>query len=219
MEKKGIFLTHRHISWMLSLFVVSLFFVFIAGYFLGKKKAVEKFYNKVDQESLSDHIYYSVCSMYEDDENVIKQESTEDRSSEENSSDLVNSSIGEGSVGARKMLDIQAKASKSSIAKIAKNTKKQPEKMDKMAGKNLEKFYAELIGFGTIRAANRFSDKLKKQGFSVALKKRRSKSARGKTIVWYQIITEKFDNKSDLIAFVDIIKDKEKLKGVRIVQC
>ena len=78
MEKKGIFLTHRHVSWLLSLFIMSSFLVFVTGYFLGKKKAVEKFYNKVDQDSLADHIYYSVCSIYENDASDTEQNSTED---------------------------------------------------------------------------------------------------------------------------------------------
>lgn len=218
MEKKGILLTHRHISWLLSLFIVSSFFVFVVGYFLGKKKAVEKFYNKVDQESLSDHIYYSVCSMYEDDENSVKQESTEDNSREDSPDDAVNlseidsvESIEEQTI-IEKEDNISKEDAKAKLEAATVNDKKHVEI------KSNEIFYAELIGFGTLGAANKFSEKLKRQGFSVLLKKRRSTSAKGKTITWYQVVTEKFDNKSDLIAFVDIIKDKEKLKGVRIVQ-
>jgi len=211
MEKKGIFLTNRHVSWALSFFIISSFFVFISGYFLGKKKAVEKFYNKIDQDSLADHIYYSVCSIYDADKSS-KQESTEDPS---NDLELAKDSLAEGD-SAKKTVDAQ------NVAIEEKNNKTQPPQkevvIDDCKASN-DNFYAELIGFGTLRAANKFSEKLKKQGFSVVVKKRISRTARKKRITWYQVITEKFDNKSDLMAFVDIIKDKERLKGVRIVQC
>jgi len=190
MDKRGIFLTSRHVSWMLSFFIISSFFVFIAGYFFGKKRTVEKFYNKIDQDSLADHIYYSVCSIYDNNEEAVKQESTEESSSV--------------------------------VAKVAVASNLQQPQNEQVLAKSKvsqEHFYAELIGFGTARAAQRFVAKLKQQGFSVVLRRRKSRSSKGKTIVWYQVITEKFDNKSDLIAFVDIIKDKERLKGVRIVQC
>jgi len=166
---------------------------------LGKKKAVEKFYKKIDQDSLADHIYYSVCSIYDNGDDFLQQESTE--------------------------ASVEVSCEKKSIQEDKKIEKKKELvakkiEMIKEEGKiSQENYYAELIGFGTARAASKFVEKMKKQGFSVALKRRRSRSSKGKTIIWYQVITEKFDNKSDLIAFVDIIKDKERLKGVRILQC
>jgi len=211
MEKKGIFLTNRHVSWVLSCFIITSFFIFISGYFLGKKKAVEKFYNKVDQDSLADHIYYSVCSIY-DTEESSKQESTEDLSNDLDSAKN-NVACQDSSRG---ISDMQ------NVAKIeeSKKTQLQEKEVGLQVGKTShENFYAELIGFGTLRAANNFAEKLKKQGFSVAVRRRISRTAKKKRITWYQVITEKFDNKSDLMAFVDIIKDKERLKGVRIVQC
>ena len=209
MEKKGIFLTHRHVSWLLSLFIMSSFLVFVTGYFLGKKKAVEKFYNKVDQDSLADHIYYSVCSIYENDAADIEQKSTEDVAD--------SGAIATTQQTAVTTQELTEETDTSVATAIEVPAQESPKQLSGQEKK--ENFYAELIGFGTLRAANRFCDKLKKQGFAVVLKKRRSRSAKGKTIYWYQVITEKFDNKSDLIAFVDIIKGKEKLKGIRIVQC
>jgi len=228
MEKKGIFLTHRHISWLLSLCIMSSFFIFVAGYFLGKKKAVEKFYNKIDQDSLADRIYYSVCSIYENNDEKLDQESTEDVQAgqlavcEEKKSSEVQKEI------AQKAVIGDEKTAKETVQQVAQQIAQQtvqqevvvsPEKAILPEKIKCANYYAELIGFGTARAAQRFCEKLKKQGFAVVLKKRRSRSARGKTITWYQVVTEEFDNKSDLIAFVDIIKDKERLKGIRIVQC
>jgi len=188
--KHGLYFSNRQIGWMLSFFMLTAFFIFMAGYFLGKKKAVEKFYNKVSQDSFSDSIYYSVCSMYDKNEAFVKQESTEEE-------DLENCTV-----------IAKQKKTRSESSKESKGTKSTDKKT----------YYAELIGFGTSRAATKFVDRLKKSGFSVMVKRRKSKTAKGRTIVWYQAITEKFDNKNDLIAFVDILKEKEKLKGIRIVQ-
>jgi len=213
MEKRGLFLTNRHVSWMLSFFIVTSFFVFIAGYFFGKKKAVEKFYKKIDQDSLADHIYYSVCSIYDNGDAIARQESTE--VSTDGSRDAFSLAKGEVRKTEKKKTE--------SVVKVTQAINVQQAKVESVQVENnktpQENYYAELIGFGTARAANRFVKKLEKQGFSVVLKRRKSRSSKGKTIVWYQVITEKFDNKSDLIAFVDIIKDKERLKGIRIVQC
>lgn len=202
MEKKsknGLFFSNRQVSWMLSFFILTSFFVFIAGYFLGKKKGIEKFYNKVNQDSFADSIYYSVCSIYDKDEAFIKQESTEQESE--------NLDVSENNI----VVDAVNNQKNGEFRSLKKENKvKKP--------KDNKNYYAELIGFGTTRAANKFADRLKKRGFSVIVKRRKSQTAKGRTIVWYQVITEKFDTKNDLIAFVDIIKDKEKLKGVRIVQ-
>ena len=140
--------------------------------------------------------------MYESDSSCVDQESTEDsQESIEDSSECLE-------------LAEQDNAAEDQEALLT--VVDQKIKTDLQEEK---KYYAELIGFGTLRCANKFAAKLKNRGFSVVVKKRRSKTSRGKTIVWYQVISEKFENKNDLIAFVDIIKEKERLKGIRIIEC
>jgi len=218
--KVGMFLTSRQISWVLSLFVLMAFFIFIAGYFLGEKKAAEKFYQKVGQESLADHIYYSVCSMHENKDVSTQGDSTED--------DGVSDELAEES-------DFANGSSKNSIKRDSAEDQEDAEgdiiattepgcnndysiEKNKVEQEN-KKYYAELVGFGSHINANRFANKLNHQDLSVKVKTRRSKTAKGRTITWYQVVTNKFDNKNDLIAFVDIIKEKERLKDVRIIQC
>jgi len=220
-EKKrgvGIFFSNRQISWMLSSFVLFSFFIFIAGYFLGKKKATQKFYQKVNQESFADRIYYSVCSMNEQDDSSARQESTE-----EDTVDVAKGKIvtGQGDVAANQEKNKPRVEESASVTQSAAQAQVQQAKTVAVAisVKDRKKYYAELIGFGTLGAARRFSNRMNKQDLSVTVKRRKSKTSKGKTITWYQVITEKFDNKNDLIAFVDIIKDKERLKGIRIVQC
>lgn len=82
-----------------------------------------------------------------------------------------------------------------------------------------KKYYAQLIGFGTLRAAERFVDRLQQKNMPVKVVERHSKTAQEKEIIWYQIVTEHFDNKDDLIACVQKIKVEEKLNDIKIVSC
>jgi hypothetical protein len=272
MDKKGIFLENRHISLMLSAVILMGFFVFISGYFFGKKKTVEKFYSKVDQESLADHVYYSVCSNYGNYDRDQEQESTEDPSGLKDNLNVQDVSVQDISEQNTNVQDVSMQdMNTQDVNVISKNTRRESiksgqlkhgyavlskedlEKNKKYASaQNLQKdgdceqvseeckdqsgeqtfgqnseqvceqasdqYYAELVGFGSKNAANAFCSRLKKRGITVNLKKRRSRTSRGRNVDWYQAVTEKFDNKSDLVAFVDIIKDRENLKGVKIIE-
>lgn len=261
MEKKGIFLENRHVSLLLSAIILIGFFVFISGYFFGKKKTVEKFYSKVDQESLADHVYYSVCANYGNCDKDQEQESTEDSSGvldkdleailpdeskqkeselqskntqdKKNDSKIIkdnisvnnNISIDDVSVSQESCLNEKTLHANTSYECMSEDEKgaekniKSVDAQDSQKDQYKEEYYAELVGFGSKSSANIFCNKLKKRGIEVVLKERRSRTSKGRNVYWYQVVTEKFDNKSDLVAFVDIIKDKENLKGIKIVQC
>lgn len=197
-ERSGVFLSSRHISWLVSSMTMICFFVFVSGYFLGKKKAVEKFYSKVSQDSFSDHIYYSMCSMCgKDDEKQVGGTSN-------GSTDNVVA-----------VFDTKKDLNKSSA--LFESTKK--DKIVSIDEKDKNEYYAELIGFGTERAARKFSNKLLKDNISVSVRKRRSKTSKGKVVTWYQVVTEKFSDRNDLIALVEDISTQERLSDVRIVSC
>ena len=87
------------------------------------------------------------------------------------------------------------------------------------ASSSPEEYYAQLIGFGTFRAAHKFVDRLKQKDMPVEVKERHSRTAQGKEIIWYQVVTEPFQQRDDLVAFVDTIKKEEKLHDIRIVAC
>jgi len=214
-KKSGIFLSARHVSWAVSSVVLICFFVFIAGYFLGKKKAVEKFYSKIKQDSFSDHIYYSMCSMYDrPDEQQAEEGVVAAQSDLSPLSDVKTDELGE-----QETLVAQAAAAVQQDLEKKEIESKQVDTIVAAQEKDIAQYYAELIGFGTYRAAEKFANKLEKDNISVTVKKRRSKTAKGRVITWYQVITEKFNNRNDLIALVDDISAQERLKDVRIVSC
>lgn len=80
-------------------------------------------------------------------------------------------------------------------------------------------YYAQLIGFGTSSAAQKFSEKLQRKNFPVCVKERHSTTAQGKKIIWYQVITEPFEDKDELLAAIHKIKKEEKLHDIRIITC
>jgi len=210
-KKSGIFLTARQTSLAVSSLLLTCFFVFISGYFLGKKKAVEKFYSKVKQDSFADHIYYSMCSMYD------KADELQEEAPVSTQSNVV--ALPEQDIKPQEQPgDLVAQAAAAIEQEIQKETAVTEQKIQ-AAQKSNEKYYAELIGFGTNRAAEKFANKLKKDNISVTVKRRRSKTAKGRVITWYQVVTEKFSNRNDLIALVDDISAQERLKDVRIVSC
>jgi len=208
-EKSGLFLTSRNVSWLVSSLIMICFFSFIGGYFLGKKKAVEKFYSKIKQDSFADHIYYSMCSMYDKVDELQGEE---------------------GESVQTEVAALPAQVDKEHNVMIATNLSEKEESIQEkkelsrqvaqeIASKSDCKYYAELIGFGTERAAQKFANKLLKDNISVSVKRRRSKSPRGRIISWYQVVTERFSDRNDLIALVDDISVQERLKDVRIVSC
>jgi len=210
----GVFLTGRQVSWSVSSGIMLCFFVFISGYFLGKKKAVEKFYKKIEQDSFADQIYYSMCSMY--DKGDLKQADGQDSLLEGNENKASTPLVAATAVAQRVDADSERALSSPQGVGSANHEKN---KQDVQKSKDDGQFYAELCGYGTLRAAKRFANKLLSEGVTVSVKNRRSKTARGRIIVWYQVVTGTFNDKNDLIALVDDISAQEKLKDVRIVSC
>ena len=76
-----------------------------------------------------------------------------------------------------------------------------------------------LNGFGTLKAADRFVNRLQKKGIPVEVKKRISKTVRGKIIAWYQVVTKEYTDKSVLEKLVATLKKDEKLKDPSIIIC
>ncbi len=198
-ENTGLFVPNRQLSFVVSGGIITLFFVFIIGFFGGQRYAISQFSYKLNQDSFADQIYSSLYTLgehdIEDEQYVDDTENKEDENkniepvqSEENTIKILQSSD------------------------ITEPVINQPAKAE-----SRHMYYAPLIGFGTVRAAQRFTQRLVKQGYSVYMKKIRSKTARGKKVIsWYQVVTEPCEDKAMLEALVQRIVQQEKLKDVHI---
>lgn len=69
-------LTHAHIARLGAGLLMMFFFIFIAGYYWGKKQAVEQLASQFTQDSFADKVYSSLCSLYDvsEDEDKDKEE-------------------------------------------------------------------------------------------------------------------------------------------------
>ena len=72
---QGLFMHNKQVSLMVASLLMLSFFLFMGGYFLGQKNAIATFSNKIDQESFSDQIYSSMCSL--SDNGTIEEDSQE----------------------------------------------------------------------------------------------------------------------------------------------
>ncbi len=164
-----LYLTNRQVSWLSASIVLFSFFIFIAGYFLGQRKAIEQFNGVIDKDALTDSAHAHLYTHYELPENSASTPQVE----------LAESPV-------------------------------RPEP---------KQHYAQLIGFGTSRAADRFVDRLQQKNIPVKVVERHSKTVQGKEIIWYQVVTERFSKKDDLVAFTQKIKNEERLNDIRIISC
>ncbi|HEV2602004.1 MAG TPA: hypothetical protein VGT41_06975 [Candidatus Babeliales bacterium] len=206
-QQGTITLTYRQASWGMAVLVVLFFFVFITGYFLGKQKEVEDFSNKVERDSLADMISASLYSRYDekgpsadegDDvlELLEKVELTEG----------VESDTADAALATHEQLVASALSSDAEKSMIAPCETKE----------NMVQYYAELVGFGTEKSAMAFVNRLAKENITTIVKAKTSKTAKGKKIVWYQVVTEPFVDHTLLLDLVKKLEKKEHLKGVSI---
>lgn len=186
----SVHLNSRQLSFCVAGLMAFSFFIFIAGYFLGQKKVLEQFSHKLEQDSLADKFSSSMYTLYD-----IKQD------------DSLELSEGEET----EICDGQEEAEVAPSPKVVaqQDVVQEPSKQ----------YYAELVGFGSLSAAQTFAQRLEKKGIMVAVKKRMSKTARGKQIAWYQVVTNTYDSHQNLMSLVDLIKRDERIRDVRIVTC
>lgn len=84
--------------------------------------------------------------------------------------------------------------------------------------KNDVHYIALLSGYGTQRAAQRFVQNLGKKGIKAEVKKRVSSNAKEQRI-WYQVVTQKYDNRTELKNLVDQLKIEEHITNdIEIVE-
>lgn len=170
-------------------------FSFMAGYFLGKKNAAEQFLYKIEQESLADQIYSSMCGLSDKDENPDDAEIMDTSETDAETTDSEQES---------KAAEVTSIQNIEQPTMVSSNESQEP------------KFYAQLAGFGSLAAAEKFAQRLEKRGYAAEVVERKSRSAKGKMVSWYQVVTKKFENKADLLKLVQSIKKIEHLSGVQI---
>lgn len=192
---EGLWLNKRQLSMSVAVLIALAFFTFMIGYFWGHKKAIEQLSYRLDQDSLADQVYSSMCGLY--DNNTDSEEESENNSEQSTTSPQA-----------------ETPSEASAVAeKIQEPLTAQPPLTSKS---HVPRYHAQLAGFGTQAAAQRFADRLTKQGFPVRVDTRESSSAQGKKVTWFQVVTLPIERDA-LESMIEKIKKVEKLKGIRII--
>ncbi len=207
----GLFMPSRQLSMVLAAFLLVLFLSFMGGYFLGKKHIVDDFVLKVEQDSFADQIYSSLCLLGDQDPEVLRAE--RDEAEEQEDQQVAQGESSELSQGAAAsqtaLLDVTQEQEEKSLENNETIVKKP-------AGKQ---YYAQLVGFGSATAAQKFAAAMNKKKLPVRIKERESVSGKGKRKVWYQVVTQAFSDRNLLADLVDRIAKEGKIKGVQILAC
>jgi hypothetical protein len=187
-DMHGLFIPNRRLSGVLAGVIISLFFAFVVGFFAGQRHIISNFSEKTSQDSFGDQVYASLCALTDMPETEGNESSDEESNKDENN------------VDEEELLD--------------KNMQRSTDRSE--IEESNPSYYAQLIGFSSLKSAQRCEQRLLNRGFSVEIKKRQSKTARGKAVAWYQLVTQAYENKEELQNIVDRITQQEKLKDVYI---
>ena len=187
-ENGGFVIRQRETSWFISLGLLVVIVSFLGGYFWGQKRAISRFLNKVEEESFADRITYSLYT--------LTGKSIEEDQNNDASEDQEEEAAAESD---------EKNSETPSESSIEADT---PEVI----------YFANIVGFGTLHAANNFVHKVNKMGIPVMVKERSSQTQRGKKIVWYQVVTQDYSDKSELQKALADLQQKEHIKDIKIVE-
>ncbi|EKD48406.1 MAG: hypothetical protein ACD_64C00332G0002 [uncultured bacterium] len=205
-KKNGLFIPTRQATAYTSFALSLLGAVFMAGYFFGKQHMIDQCVTKIEHDSFADQISASLCSLYDQElESLFVQKEAEllDDSIELDSLPVISENA-------------QFDAPEMVVADCSQVIEEPalPE-----APISSPEHYAQLIGYGTQKAADQFAQRLQKKGIPAVVKIRKSQTAQGKKSTWYQVVTEPFSDKHALEQLVQRIAKDEKIQGIQLVSC
>jgi len=183
-------LDRRRMSDLAAGAVLCAFFSFMAGYFLGRSSATEQFTLKATEESFADRVYSSVYAWQGQEPPVEAIAEAEEESTVAGDQE--------------RLAADDSQASEDEIAVPVDDGRR---------------YYAQLAGFRTAQVASQLVARLVDRGIPARVKRRVSKTARGQTRVWHQVVTGEYGDHALLTNLVAKISRDERIKGARIVPC
>lgn len=211
-NQAGLFIPHKQTTWLTAIFLLAFSVCFLLGYFWGYKCAVDSFLITTEQESFADKINYSLYTMndLEIGEFETKEEDT-NGSDGTDASDQLEDEHKETDFASEEQNENNENSACESLAQVVEEIPASMTKMSKV-------YVAPLAGFGTLQAAQAFAKRIQTIDPYVVVKKRVSKTARGKTVAWYQAITGEFASEEDLQRVLDQLRQKEHLKDLQVIE-
>jgi len=177
--------------------ILCAFFLFMAGYFVGKRGVVEEVTQRAECDSFADRIYTSFQGLHDNGWRETASPVTLaelDRTNQ--NSELPGTTLVAGRVA-------------SGVSALPEEIISEPSGLH----------YAQLAGFRTAKAATKLSTRLTDRGVPTEVKRRVSRTARGVEHAWYQVVTTAYNDRESLENVVDRVSREEKINGARIVTC
>ncbi|HSC24836.1 MAG TPA: SPOR domain-containing protein [Candidatus Babeliales bacterium] len=193
-DNQGLYITNRQLSFIVAGMIFIVFSIFITGYFLGKKSVIEQ-YGHVLRSDVSANINCAI-----DDFDTLHNEN-------ENRNAL--SLLPENMTTEKIINEIALPLTHNNNTHHANNVDQN----------NAQHYYAQLIGFGTEKAAQLFVKKLAAKGIETELKKRVSKTVKGRSSYWYQVVTTTYSDKNELDQLINRIAKEENIKDICVRNC
>ena len=200
-SNQGLFVPNRQLSLIVASILFLTFSIFVTGYFLGKKNAVEQFSEKMHKDAFADQVYATVLANTQNNEQSHPNRLLV---TDAQAFEMQKQPIDQ---------DVSFEKSEAVVNLAGSENNTDPQ------GSSSLLYYAQLIGFGTERAAQAFVSKLASKGIETEIKKRVSKSVKGRTSYWYQVVTSAYSNKNELIELVNKITKEENIKDANIRVC
>lgn len=204
-HKDQIILTQRQASMIMASMIIVSLFIFITGYFLGKRTVINDFSSQITQTALHDQIDYLLTSQ------SLQSSKDDDISLQDNQEhdELITLDVAPQAHDISEAIQTPANPSSPRM----KNSEITPSEDTVIIDvSQSDRQYACLIGFGTKTAANAFVARLKKHHISVILKTIISKTSSGKTRTWFQAITPTYDSAKEL---QDVVNKVKRLEHIR----
>lgn len=197
-DDENLVVQRKFVSLIVAGLIVLGLFVFLAGFFWGYRRASHDVQIGINKTSFADQISYAALQL-----EPIEQEPKSDLAVASASANIINPVL-------MSTIEKEPVAIEQADLVVQPN----PEHFDDTGA--ARGYYAELIGFGGLKAAQAFVDKLTVRGYQVVIKKRVSKSGNGKTVNWYQVVTQNYTDKQKLQKILEAIKKTERLQGIKI---
>jgi hypothetical protein len=183
----GLFLSNRQLSGVVAGLLFLFFVIFITGYFLGKRCVAAQF---TQEASLDASI---------------------DRAKAKEVFEVVG--INEALAVDGDVVTLVALEDASTVVQPVVEQEVQPEDIKQQ---DTKQYYAQLIGFGTEKAAQQFVQRVALKNIETTIKKHTSKTAKGRVSYWYQVVTAPYNNKDELSQVVAQLSREERLKDVSV---
>jgi hypothetical protein len=189
-DQSMIMFEKKRCSHLTALLLMTLFCVFVGGYFLGKRAASQELFEQLQDETLADRIQHSLHTFYkplpteEDDPKIIEES---------------------------RIAEVQpSKTEGSQLVMPEQESVVQPTTAPSAL------YIAQLFG-GNLNDSQKFVNRLQERGIETRLIKRSSKSTTDSVVYWYQVVTERYTDRQELERLVANIKKIVKLHDIKIV--